>query len=77
MSPEMERMLLSRMDEVNDKVGKVAVQVAKLDGVADILKDHEQRMKKLESWQARLIGGYAAGAILLGIAFQVLMKAIG
>ena len=76
MATDMEMQLLERINEVSDKVGDIAVQVGKLDGVADILSDHEVRVKKLESWQARLIGGYAAAAVLLGVAFQILLKAI-
>jgi len=73
---EIEVALLQRIDAVNETVNRIAVAVAKLDGMPAVLQDHERRVKKLESWQARLIGGYAAGAVLLGVAFQVLLKAI-
>jgi len=73
---EGEMQLLGRIDKVSEQVTEVAVNVAKLDGVAEILRDHEERTKKLEKWQARLIGGYTAAGILAGIGFQVLMNAL-
>ena len=72
----MEMALLQRIEDVSDQVSEVAVAVAKLDGVPRLLRDHETRVKKLESWQARLIGAYMAGALLLGVAFQLVMQAV-
>jgi hypothetical protein len=72
----MEMQLLRRVEEVDDKVSAIAVSVAKMEGVAEVIRDHETRMKRLESWQARLIGGYIVAAALIGVALQFAFKAM-
>jgi len=76
MASDMEIQLLQRLDKVSDQVGEVAVTVGKMDGVAELLRDHEARVKRLEKWQARLIGGYTAAGVLAGVGFQLVMNAL-
>jgi hypothetical protein len=72
----MELQLLRRLEEVDDKVSAIAVSVAKMEGVGDVIRDHEGRMKRLESWQARLIGGYVVIIALVGVAIQIAFKVL-
>lgn len=38
------------------------------------LDNYGERIGKLETWSARLIGAYAAAALILGIGFQFLLQ---
>lgn len=72
MSPtSMEMQLLRRIEQVDDKVSDIAISVGKLEGLTEVIVDHEQRVKRLESWQSRLIGGYVVVIALIAFALQI------
>jgi len=73
---ELEERLLNRLDAVADDVSLIAVAVGKLENVHSLVAEHELRLRSLEKWQARIIGGYMAAAVLAGIGFQLLVSRI-
>jgi predicted membrane protein len=71
-----DQKMYDKLEEVHSRVTEVALSVAKMEAVVLQSKDHEQRIKKVETWQARLIGAWTAGALILGIAFQVMWRTL-
>lgn len=67
---DFDTILMERIDQVSRDLGDIAVQVGKIDSITSMLKDHETRLKSVEAWQARLIGGYAVAMLVLGAAFH-------
>jgi hypothetical protein len=76
MPTETEILLMRRLDDLSSQINRISVSVAKLESWSEFLGSHDKRLTKLETWQARLIGGYAAAAILIGIAFQIFLRAV-
>lgn len=72
----MDLTLLSRIDQIADRIVVLSVEVSKVATFVENVHDHENRLKKIEVWQARLIGGYFAGATIIGIAFQFLLRLV-
>lgn len=66
------RQIRTRVDEVHEDVTTI-----KAWRVEHRLDNYGKRIGKLETWSARLIGAYTAAAVVAGIGFQILLKAIG
>lgn len=76
MEPEM----LARLERIELRLTDIQANVA---GNAEWrisvdrrLMDHNTAIEKLRAWQFKLIGAYLGAAILLGLAFQVLLSVL-
>lgn len=73
--------MLARLERIEARLVDVQTKVA---GNAEWrvsvdrrLTDHGSAIEKLKAWQFKLIGAYLGAAILLGVAFQVLLSLLG
>lgn len=71
--------ILTALQRVEEQIGELREDVATIKAwrVEHRLDNYGERIGKLETWSARLIGAYGAGALILGIGFQFLLRVMG
>ena len=77
--PDELNQVLHQLEKLSEQMGELREDVATIKAwrVEQRLDNYGDRIGKLETWSSRLIGAYTAGALLLGLGFQFLLKVLG